>query len=456
MGPQELRELARALRNDKDVEADPALVQRIQADVRRYRSMYADRREQLPFAPLDELIPLMGWVIYEATWDAVQKIPATLNEQAATPDDHRRGEAALSRISELADVARFLPWPEFAPRALGAIRAQALAESKRDTEAGYDAAWVAHMEARRRHEEYRGSHAPGPSRERFDRDLDEVLLQLNLAETGTACRTAERVISRWAEEFSDQSEQRWIERMFRELTTGVAVGEHAIDLGRQIKKQYGFVDKVTEQRLTLNTALQNPGIMTARAAGLLLALGPEMRRLGLQPVGFSTWREWEEHVLSRFTKAYRAIEEPTVANGGEAEVRGDLRRQVIHMRMNLALLKPGSSLPSALSFDPCLRYETLDDEALEQLSAHLAGPEGSRGQERGIGAATMPAFISSVIACRSQGPDDRGYELWREKWFRLDRYADEPGRRKNVTEALATARRPTSDGDGDGLTGHTH
>ena len=196
MGADELRRLTDALRNDENVEADPALVKRIQADVKQYRAMDADRREQLPFAPLDELLPLMGWVIYEATWDAVQKIPTTLNEQAATPDDHRRGEAALLRISELADVARFLPWPKFAPRALGAIRAQALAESKRDTEAGYDAAWVAHMEARRRHEEYRGSHAPGRARERFDRDLDEVLLQLNLAETGTACRTAEQVISR--------------------------------------------------------------------------------------------------------------------------------------------------------------------------------------------------------------------------------------------------------------------
>lgn len=439
MSADELRRLAKALRDDKAVEADPELVKRIDADVARYRAMFAARREQVPFAPLDDLLPLMGWVIYEATWDAVQKIPATLSDKVVTVEQFQRGEAILGRISELADVARSLPWPEFAPRALGAIRAQALAESKRDTETGYDAAWVAHMDARRRHQEYRDSHAPGDDRERFERDLDEVLLQLNLAETGTACRTAERVISRWAEEFSHQSEQRWIERMFRELSSGVAVGEQAIDLGRRIYRKHGFVEKVTEERLTLRTALQNPGIMTSRAATLLLALAPEMRRLGLQPVGFGTWEAWEEHMIGRFEKAYRAIEDPVPVDGKPVQIRGDLRREVIHMRMNLALIKPGRHLPSALSFEPCLRFETLDGEALEQLTAHLVGPEDSEGRERGIGAATMPAFIRSAIACRSLGPEDHGYEAWRVRWFRFDRYAKEPGRWANVLKAMAAA-----------------
>jgi hypothetical protein len=442
MSAGELRKLAADLRNDKAVEVDEALVKRINADIGGYRAMFESRPEQVPFAPLDELIPLMGWVIYEGTWDAVQKIPATLNKEAATEEGHRQGMAMLERISDLAESARALPWPEFAPRALGAIRSQALAESKRDTEASYDAAWTAHMDARRRYHSYRDSHAIGQARDRFVQDLEEVVLQLDLAETGTACRTAERVISRWAEEFADDPEQRWIERMFRELTTGVAVGEHAIDAARRIKETYGFVENVTEKQLTLGTALQNPGVMTARAASLLLALGPEMRRLGLEPVGFATWKTWEEHVLSRFKKAYEAIEDRVIVNGKVVEIRSDLRRQLIHMRLNLALLKPGHHLPSTLSYEPCLQYATLDAEALEALSAFLAGPEGSRGQERGIGAATMPSFIRSVIACRSQGPDldDHGYEEWRERWFRLDRYAGESARRKNVTTALAAAR----------------
>jgi hypothetical protein len=441
MSADELRKLAVDLRKKKDVVTDDAMVARIKADVDEYRAMFAARRgqDQVPFAPLNELLPLMGWVIYEATWDAVQTIPATLSKTAATAEQLQQGEAALGRISRLADVARALPWPEFAPRALGAIRAQALAESKRDSEVSYDAAWTAHEDARRRHGEYLASHQRGTDRERFIRDLDEVLLQLDLAETGTACRTAERAISRWAEEFADESERRWIERMFRELTIGVTVGEHAIDTGRRIHKDYGFVKEVGEWRLTLGTALQNPGVMTARAAGLLLALGPEMQRLGAEPVGFATWHEWTEHVLGQFKKAYDAIEYPVTIDGEVVPLRNDLPRQVVHMRLNLALLKPGHHLPSILSFDPVLQYATLDAEALEHLSAYLAPPEGSRGQERSIGAATMPSFIRSVIACRAQGPEDRGYQQWREDWFRLDRFADEPGRRERVEKAIAAA-----------------
>lgn len=446
MSADELRKLATDLRNDKDLVIDDAMMSRIKADIREYRRMFAARPEQVPFAPLDELLPLMGWVIYEASWDAVQKIPATLSEEATTQEQHQRGLAMLQLIIQLADAARSLPWPEFAPRALGAIRSQALAESKRDTEAGYYAASIAHKEGRRRYYEYRHSHEKGVVRDRFVRDLDEVVLQLDLAETGTACRTAERVICRWAEEFAQDKEQHWIERMFRELTTGVSVGEHAIDTARRIGETHGYVDGISEERLTMRTFLQNPGIMTARAASLLLALGPEMRRLGLEPVGFATWETWEEHVLSRFEKAYKAIEDPVMFDrnrryGTPVELSRDRLRQLIHMRLNLALLRPGSRLPSTLSSESCLQYETLDAEALEILSEYLAGPEDSRGQERGIGAATMPSFIRSVIACRSHGPelDDRGYVQWRIRWFRLDRYAGDSDRWKNVIKALGTA-----------------
>lgn len=440
MTADELRKLAVDLRNDKTLVVDDALVKTIGADVERYRVLFAARREQVPFAPLDELLPLMGWVIYEATWTAVQTIPATLNPATTTPEAHRKGEEALLRIGELADLAGELPWPEFAPRALGAIRAQALAESKRDNEDGYAAAWIAHKEARRRYQEYMDSHAPGEARDRFVRDLQEVLLQLNLAETGTACRTAERVISRWAEEFQREPEQRWIERMFRELTSGVRVGEEAIDTARRIEEEYGFVKSVTEERLTMGTALQNPGIMTARAASLLFALGPEMRRLGHEPSGFDTWEAWGEHVLGQFTKAYEAIEAPVTVDDEPVDVRSDLKRQLIQMRLNLALLHPGHVLPSRLSFDPCLQWAALDDRTLEILSETLAPQEGVKGQERGLGASTMPAFIRSINACRRAcGAPEGGYARWRRTWFRLDRFADEPDRRANVETALDAA-----------------
>lgn len=146
-------------------------------------------------------------------------------------------------------------------------------------------------------------------------------------------------------------------------------------------------------------------------------------------------------MLGRFEKAYRAIEDPvTDAEGRPVEIRADLRRQLVHMRLNLALLKPGRDLPSGVSFDPCLAMTALNAEALEALSAFLAPAAGRSGQERGIGAATMPTFIRSLLACRGLGADDVGYDAWRERWFRLDRYAGEAGRLERVREALAAAR----------------
>ena len=69
--------------------------------------------------------------------------------------------------------------------------------------------------AARRYELYRESHSAGIAQERFLRSLDEVLLQLALAETGTACRAAERVIGLWAEGVEDET---WTE-----------AGQHSLD-----------------------------------------------------------------------------------------------------------------------------------------------------------------------------------------------------------------------------------
>ena len=77
---------------------------------------------------------------------------------------------------------------------------------------------------------------------------------------------------------------------------------------------------------------------------------------------------------------------------------------------------------------------------MEELSAYLGGDNGEQGRERGIGAATMPAFIRGIRACRELGDDDRGYDEWRERWFRLDQRRNEEGRWNTVRSALAAAR----------------
>ncbi|WP_345142941.1 hypothetical protein [Dactylosporangium darangshiense] len=440
MTPDELRGHCRRLRAGTQA-TDDRLVAAVQADVAQYRTYLRRPRPPLPPPALAGRLPLMGWLIYETTWEMVQKI-ATSFDRPGAGAKQAEGEALLRRIDVLADAGRQLPWPEFAPRLLGAIRAQALAESKRDTAAGYDAAWILHGEALRYYEAFRDSHGTAESARAHRLSLDEVMLQLMLAETGTACRTAERVVARWAEEFApggtEDAANQWIQRMFTDTARGLEAGERAIEIGQWIEAEYGFVDEVDEFRLTRRSALQNPGIMTARAACLQLALGHGMRRLRRLPPGrYGSWDLWERDMLQRFERAYRVVEKD--ARDGRGEVIPMSRtflRQLVHLRMNIALLKPGHSLPSRRVEPECLTIDPIDGKALGEISAWMAAPTG-RGNERGIGAATMPEFIRAVLDCRGLGPDDRGYHEWRRAWFRLDSYADEPGRRAHMEAALA-------------------
>ena len=439
----ELRALCQAIR-DRARRADPELVGRIEADVQAYRGFLTQPRPQLPPPPLDRLLPLLGWLIYEASWEAVQRVAAAFERLGE--DGRAASEAACRLIARLADAARGLPWPEFAPRALGAIRADALAHSKRDTQAGYDAAWVLHQEARARHASYRDSHGDRPERDRYLLDLDEVVLQLALAETGTACRTAERVISRWAEEFAAADQDRWIQRMYRELSEAVQIGERAIVTVGRIADGPGLVEKVTEHRLAMRTGFQNPGIMTARAALLTLALCPAMEGLRRAAPPGLTWPEARAELLARFTTAYRAVEAPVSgADGAALPMHADHQRSLVQLRLHLALLRPGSDLPSTHPFDPCLAPNPLDGTAVLALAGWLATPVDGvrRGDANAIGSATMPGFLRSVVDCRSLPRSGTGvgagagYRQWRIDWFELDRYTHEPGRRERVLAALA-------------------
>ncbi len=442
MTPEELRELCTALRN-KDRQNDEALLDRIEADVDEYRDILAAEPTPRPPAELAERLPLMGWLLYEASWATLPRIPASWDREATPPEVRKRSEALFALIERLADGARQLPWPELAPRSLGALRCQAIAESKRDTIGGYDAAWSVHKETHRKYESFRDSYGTGAEAQPLRRQLDEVFLQLALAETGTACRTAEQVVARWAEDFADQDDpatsvalqESWIPRLFLRLTDGLAVGERAIKTAYAIRDRYGFASEVSEERLALPTALQNPGIMTARAASLLLAMGPAMRSMGLRPAGFESWEAWEEDTLRRYVLAYRAIEEDVP---GKSEMDKKFQRQLVHVRLNLALLKPGYDLPSRQDELPCLTINPLGDEAVDAMSTWLGGPE-RKGGERALGAATMPMFIRSLVDGRGLGPDDDGYQSWRLTWFGLDQYSDEPGRLDRVRRALAEA-----------------
>ncbi|HEY0697047.1 MAG TPA: hypothetical protein VGD43_04485 [Micromonospora sp.] len=446
MSVDEIRRYARGIR-DEEIVVDAQLLTMIEAEVAAYRTFLREPRPQLPPPEIADVLPLMGWLILEASLAPLLRVEA--GYEGVGGERRRRSEAAAELIDRAADVARALPWPVFAPRALGAIRSQALVASKRDTESGYDDAWILHQEAGERHASYLDSHGSDPSRERYVRDLGEVLLQLALAETGTACRTAERVLSRWAEGrdegiWDEQDSERWTQRLFRQLSEGAETGARALDVASGIARRWGFTDRVDEDRLALPTSHRLPAIMTARATVLMLSMSPEMENLGRQPGdGFDSWAEARNGLINRFEECYRHIERPAVGKDGRVwPMRPEHQRSLVQLRLHLALAVPGHDFPATLALPSCLAVNPLTDEAVEAMSRWLAETD-ERGTQRGdanvVGSTTKPSFIRSLNALRETYGAVGGYPQWRRSWFVLDRHCNESGRRQRVEQALRDA-----------------
>ncbi|MEU5914589.1 hypothetical protein [Micromonospora sp. NPDC047527] len=442
MSAKHLEELCLALRRRRRA-CDDELVAAIEADVAAY---HRDPAPQLPPEDVAEMLPLMGWLMYEASWLAVQRIPNGFTETGG--EALAKARANHERVLRIANAARALPWPEFAPRALGALRALALAESKGDTQASYDRAQAVHQEARERHGSYLTYHRDNPG---IGRAYDEILVQLGLAETGTSCRIAERVIDRWAEEFAAddagadrQRREERVQIIFSDLAEGADRGKEALAAAERVAK-HGFVDEPTKDKLALHTTFVNPGIMTARAVLLTLALYPEMQRLGYFPLGDDdSWDDSRETLRNRFDSAYEYVEKPVLNSRNEPQQpRDDLQLAVVQIRLAAALLMPGRRLPSRLTFAPCMAHEVLDDDAVEAMSAWLTevtvdrnGQEKQRSTLRGFGGAVLPNFFDGVEECRAAFGGKPGYRDWRARWFILDKYAAEPDRAERVSAVL--------------------
>jgi hypothetical protein len=444
MNAEELRRLCEGIRPET-YSVDDALVTTIESNVQEYRRFLAQPRPQLPPAELAELLPLMGWLILETSLDRLWKVDAGFEAQPGESGEVSRNAAAL--IARLADAARELPWPEFAPRALGAIRAQALVESKRDTETGYDAAWTLHQDARIKHQSFLGSHGRDSARDRFRLDLDEILLQLALAETGTACRTAEQIIGLWAEKWekddlasAKDDSQRWTQRMFSQLSEGAEIGERALEIAKRIENERKFVHDVSEFRLALVTSYRNPTIMTCRALLLMYSMCPEMDELRrIPPDGCDTWPQFQENLLQRFDRAVSYLRcEVTRKDGSPWSLLTDHARSIVQICLHLALLTTGHKLEEELVVDGTLTLDWLDDAAVESMSNWLA--EVVNGKQRGdanvIGSASKRSFIKSVEECRKDAGVSADYRAWRRQWWKLDRYADREGRRERIQRIL--------------------
>ncbi|GIE27622.1 hypothetical protein Ait01nite_006670 [Actinoplanes italicus] len=445
---EEIEKLAQGVRH-RSQPIDDELTRTVEREVERYRDVLEQHPSQRPPAELAGPQRAIGWLIYEASMGLLWNIAPAFESLEGAKGEQSRADAAL--VVRLADAARELPWPEYAPRALGAIRAHALVESKRDTELGFDAAYICHKEARDLQQVYLDSHGTDPDREQFVLDLDEVMLQLALAETGTACRTAERVLGLWAEELekdeptwtADESGI-WTQRMFRQLYDGVAVGEHALRVAEKIEGEHGFTFEVDAERLAMPTAYRNPAIMTCRALLLVYSMSPEMEQLGNDPIDAKNWTKFRDRLIERFDWAFEHLCRPVKrADGTEWTMLFDHLRSMVQLCLHLGLLIPEHALAQDLVVDDTLTLRCLNDEAVEQISKWLAtrvsdekGGEKQRGDANIIGTASKPSFITSVEACRTDTGPAAEYREWRRRWFELDRYAEFTGRRERIFRIL--------------------
>ncbi|RAO37446.1 hypothetical protein PSN13_01428 [Micromonospora saelicesensis] len=449
MSPERIRELCRLIRERRAEVAD-GLLSEIEDDVTQYRTYLTGEQTRTPPEKIGEVLPLMGWLLLEVSLARLWDVPAdweNLPAEKRSEVDH-----AVEQIQRATNAARRLPWPHYAVRALGTIRCAALVASKRDTEFGYDDAWILHQEARLKHQSFADTHGSAGA-ERYLRDLDEMLLQLALAETGTSCRTAERVVGRWIEgkeqdrdrPWTEADGPRWTSQMFRRLSDAADLGDRALRAAEQVEERWGFTHHVDEERMALPTSYRLPAIMTGRALLLMYTLSPAMEHLGLFPTGGAkTWPEARQSFLERFRTVYGYIErEARRENGDQWHLLLEHERSVVQLRLHLALIAPGTILSSGLHFDPCVELEVLDSEAVDALSEWLGTYSKTRGQIRGdanlIGCGTKPDFIASVERLRRTAGAETDYRSWRRRWQILDRYRDEKERANRVERAFQEA-----------------
>ncbi|HEY0535321.1 MAG TPA: hypothetical protein VGD29_27355, partial [Actinoplanes sp.] len=340
---EEIEDLAAGVRR-RDRPIDDKLISTVEQELEDYRAVLERHPRSTPPEDLAPRLRMLGWLIYEGSMGLLWGIAPAFEMLAGEKGEQSRRDAAL--VIRLADAARGLPWPEFAPRALGAIRAQALVESKRDTELGFDAAYMCHQEARILQRSYLDSHGDEPGREQYLLDLQEVMIQLALAETGTACRTAERVLGQWAEElekeepaWTAEESGRWTKRMFRQLHDGAAIGEHALGVALDIKEKHDFTYEVTADRLAMPTAFRNPAIMTCRALLLVYSMCPEMETLGEDPIKGESWKEFRAGLITDFDRAFDYLRRPVEkADGSDWPMLFDHLRSMVQICLHLGLL----------------------------------------------------------------------------------------------------------------------
>ncbi|MFC0316050.1 hypothetical protein ACFQNE_11540 [Gordonia phosphorivorans] len=434
-------------RQDDQDEALNAAFPIIRESYEHVRGAYSEARAarvgNALLVPPDEIVVelrLLGWAIYEAARVAIDRVLRAYTK--LEPEQQESSLTSVQQIGELAHLAESLPWSVFSMRSLGALRSQALAHSKLDTEEGYLDAWTAHDRldeklTQRTGEIDSGVWSDSPHFPDLKHVLNEITEQHYLAWTGTACREPEHMLCRWSEliengDVVDDDQEDVLIRLAQRLQVGITSGERAMRLADDLVGTGKLKPTKDEKHLLGPTVKQLPSIMTARAYLLLLPMCPRLADYGLPPLGDAdTWDGFIADLVSGFIDAYRQIEQEHPSPEVSRSLKDSHLRSLVQLRLNFLLLFPDRTLDTLLA--PTEVGEECDLNDVDSLAAWL----DRRGDDANvIGSVIMPEYLTGIAELRGTA----GYLTWRARWLNIDRFAkSEPGRRERVLAALKRA-----------------
>ena len=391
--------------------AEVSLAEEAAGELRRTKERWPE--DTAPPSEVARDLSHVGWLIYVVSWEILQTVDT--NWSGLQGEQLAKAQRGMALLRLLDDAARLLPWPEYAPRALGAYRTHALGLSKEDTADSYRDAWSLHVQADDMYTSFLLAVQHDPA---LTRALEEVQVQLRLAETGTSCREPEQIITAWqtpdgVPDGVEPREEDAFVRMLHGLEKGTAHGNEAIELLRRLDKDAPFGTEVDEFHLLTRSNYRNPGIMTARAHLIMLPMTMLMEAWDLPPThGHDSWDDARHYLLTSARDAYEVTEHELAET-----FRDDHLRQMVQLRLMLALIAPGTKLPTRL--DEFAQLPTLlNADAVPALSGWLAA---GKHDANIIGSAMMPAYLAGLRLLI--GPERwDGYLDWRTEYIALDKH----------------------------------
>ena len=240
--------------------------------------------------------------------------------------------------------------------------------------------------------------------------LDEVLMPLALAETGTACRTAERVIGRWDQDFRqddpglDEDRQPALDPAPVQAARRRHRDRRARDRRRHADRDtLGLVDEVTETRADARHRPAQPhdhDLPRDPARVLHVSRDGAARR---RPAGTRrAWPDYQRPLLERFDKAFPALLLPVLKPNGDVWPLNAELRSLSSSCACTSASSPRGTPCAGRAVDDELTLTVLDDDAVERMSAWLATEVDGRqrGDGNTIGSRVQAGLHPFVEACR--------------------------------------------------------